>query len=577
MPDTFTFDAEDKKIEDILFSSNKFRIPRYQRPYSWDTDKVEEFWNDIQTNKETFFLGSFVFNFENFKENQYIEIIDGQQRLLTITLFMASIRDLAKKMGENDLAKRIQTSCIAFEDRRGNQEYRIECGDSIKDFFKNYIQNLDAVNFPGKTTKEQKLIIDNYNFFKKRLEDEINSITEKTEKKDFLLNLWDKIADLRVIWIEINSDEEAYTIFETVNARGAELTVADLLKNMIFKNVRKKDGGIDIAKQKWTKLEESISETDIEISKFIRHYWLSKYSFVGEKNLYKEIKKHIGDFEKFLNELVEASCWYNKLIAGNNDDWQEIKNGKKIYDTLLGIKAMGAKQCQVLFLSLLRNVSKVNFSIAYYFQIIENFTFNYSAVCKLQANRIEKLYSKTAIEIEKQISNSNKKLAQKNTQRALDLLVRELKDLLPPYSLFEEKFKEISYKNSGVSRIFIKYLLSKINKEKSGGEIKLDFDIVNIEHVLPHKPSDKWKIKKSEIRDYVDLLGNLTLVDKKINSEAGNRSPREKSKILKKSKIEITKEIAKLLKDQDYRWNQEDILKRQKQLSKTSYAKIWKL
>ena len=202
-------------------------------------------------------------------------------------------------------------------------------------------------------------------------------------------DLWDKVADFRIIRIDITNEEDAYTIFETVNARGAELSVADLLKNFIFKNIRAKKDGVDLAKDKWLEMQENISETGVELSKFIRHYWLSKQSFVGEKTLYREIKRTVSNFDEFLDDLVEASNLYNKLISGTKKDWAEIDAGKKIYDSLLGIRAMGVSQCYVLFLNLLRNQKRIGFDLANYFREIENFTFNYSAISKLQANRVK--------------------------------------------------------------------------------------------------------------------------------------------------------------------------------------------
>ena len=103
--------------------------------------------------------------------------------------------------------------------------------------------------------------------------------------------------DLKIIWIRIDSDDDAYSIFEIVNARGADLTAADLIKNYLFKEIPKNNEGIDDAKDKWQIIENNIEndQGSITLSKFIRYYWLSKFSFVQEKRLYKEIKRTISN------------------------------------------------------------------------------------------------------------------------------------------------------------------------------------------------------------------------------------------------------------------------------------------
>lgn len=129
------FQANDKKIKEVLFShSIKFRIPRYQRPYSWGIDQINEFWNDLNNEKETYFLGGFIFNYESEKEG-FVDVIDGQQRILTITIFEAVLRDICNQFSK-ELSESIHTYAIAFKDSYTlNYSYRIEVGDSTKDYF----------------------------------------------------------------------------------------------------------------------------------------------------------------------------------------------------------------------------------------------------------------------------------------------------------------------------------------------------------------------------------------------------------------------------------------------------------
>jgi Protein of unknown function DUF262/Protein of unknown function (DUF1524) len=574
------FHAEDRSIEQILFGTSKYRVPRYQRPYSWSSDHIEDFWTDLQEGGASTFLGSFVFNQESVEQDGYLEIIDGQQRLLTITLFMALLRNVAIELGEKSFAGRVQRLCIAVEDRRGMQSFRIKPGDALADFFEAHIQLDELPKWPAKPTQEHSLIISNYELLKRFVLDELEGRKDTVEKIEELQRLWDKTAALRVIQIDINSEEDAYTIFETVNARGAELTAADLLKNLIFRNVKKLPGSEDKARARWKELEDNISGTRTDLSKFIRHYWLSKNSFVSERALYREVKKETSDFAKLLEELVSASEWYNRLLVGNKEDWSDLKlrGEKTIFQALRGVRAMRVSQCHVLFLSLLRNARKIDIDFSSYFSRIENFTFRYSAIAKLQANRVEKLYSRKAIEIEKAVATeSSTKQVVKRVSRSLDTLMNNLRELAPGPEVFRERFAEVSYRSSEQARVLIKYLLSKINQVSTTGELEVDFDVVNIEHVLPQKPAADWKLKPADIKEYVHLLGNLTLVHEVINSEAGNRSAEAKAAALSASEIGITKDLVKLLIDLKFEWNGDTIKKRQQGLATLAYEKVWTL
>lgn len=572
------FHAEDKSIEDVLFSNSKFRVPRYQRPYSWSADHIDDFWTDLQEGGANTFLGSFVFNHDSIKKDGYLEIIDGQQRLLTITLFMALLRNMALELEDDKFAGRLQRKCIAFEDRTGAESYRIQPGDSLREFFETQIQHLSLPAWPPRPTREHQLIASNYARLKELVIEHLENRQEKAEKIEELQRLWVRAAELRIIQIDINSEEDAYTIFETVNARGAELTAADLLKNLIFRNVKKLPGGDDKARAKWKALEENISGTRMELSKFIRHYWLSKYSFTSERSLYRQVKNGTADFSKLLNELVSASEWYNLLLAGTKEDWtgRNLRGEKDISQALRGIRAMRVNQCHVLFLCLVRNAAKIDMDFSSYFTKIENFTFQYSAIGKLQANRVEKLYSRKAIEIERAVmTGSSSKQVLKNVSRALDTLVSDLRGLLPGPEVFKERFAEVSYRSSEQTRVFLKYLLSKLNRFSTTGELEVDFDVVNIEHVLPQTPDEGWGLRKDEIKDYVNLLGNLTLVHEIINSKASNKTPKAKAAELTKSEIGITKDLVRLLESRNYLWNDGAIRERQEALSKTAHEKVW--
>ena len=142
MQQGFTFEADDKPLSDILFETRrKYCIPRYQRPYAWGIEEITEFWEDLITNEEPYFIGSLIFNTEKEKDDGVVDIIDGQQRLLTITILMAAIRDVAKVLDENS-ASLFQRQDIAIENWEGKSSYRIKPSESLEQYFSMYIQRV---------------------------------------------------------------------------------------------------------------------------------------------------------------------------------------------------------------------------------------------------------------------------------------------------------------------------------------------------------------------------------------------------------------------------------------------------
>jgi len=567
------FQASDKKVSEVLFSgTQRFRIPRYQRPYSWGDDQLNEFWNDLKTEKETYFLGGFIFNYESEKEN-YIDVIDGQQRILTITIFVAVLRDVCKRLSK-DRSEAIQRNAIAFEDSYTMTEtYRVEVGDSTKDYFEKYIQsNKNDIYQNFGNTKEEKRIYKAYEFFLEKISKEIESKNDKDSKIEWINTIRKKLDDLTVIRIKITSEEDAYEIFETTNARGVDLSVSDLLKNVILKHIKKEQK--EKAKETWENITKNIENSNTELKKFIRYYWLSKHKFVTDKKLFKAIKnKTAGDeWQDLLIELEEDSNNWFKISEVNESDFADIKWGQEIYRSIKALRLMQVGQCNVFLLSVLRNIDKINTSPVLVIKFIESFTFQYSAICKLPGNKVEKLYSKYAAKVDQIVKNAHPNKISGKVNQCFDQMLNELKDLLPEKTYFLDNFAKLSYKKKGIPG----YVLAKINENmQKTNEYLVDFNNVNIEHILPQKPA-KWGLDQSQVKPFVHLIGNLTLLDESYNRTIGNEPLSVKLDHLRKSQLEITKDFINRLSD-DNTWSENEIRQRQTRFGELAYEVIWKI
>lgn len=152
---------------------------------------------------------------------------------------------------------------------------------------------------------------------------------------------------------------------------------------------------------------------------------------------------------------------------------------------------------------------------------------------------------------------------------------RELKDEEPGFEQFKEAFSEVSYGRSEKNRLLCKYIFDKINSLEQPSEF--DFSSVNIEHILPQKPDKEWGLKPKDIKAYVNKLGNLTLVHKKINSSIGNKVIKEKIDVLSQSGVRMTIKLVEHFKENKYKWDEAEIDRRHDELAKTAYYDAWKI
>ena len=576
MKTTNTFKAEVRPMSNVLFQNDvRYRIPRYQRPYAWTEDDVTDFWNDIHE-EHNLFIGSMIFNYEHQVSENYIDVIDGQQRLLTITIMQAVLRDLARGFDEK-VAERLHRWGIGLEDQDGIYDHRIRCGDTTRTFFEKHIQSeFDGRPIQAKTSSpEERRIRRNYAYFRKRVLENLERFDSATGKLDEIRSIRNKIRSLLVIHVEIGSEEEAYEIFETTNARGVDLTVADLVKNLIFKKIKMKDG-YDQAKEKWEDIQDNVRESGIELKRFIRYYWMSKFGICPEKKLFREIKTNTFDWQGLLDGLHSDSYVFLNLVRCNETYWKKMGVKDDVIKALSGIQRMGFGICYVFLLRLFSNIGGMNVDPIRIVRSIERFTFLYSAVCRGVINRCERIYSEFACELQGLVEGGE--AGPEEFGSVLGRLEKELVGIAPKFEVFNESFSEIAYKR-GASRGLTYFILDRVNSHVSPtDEMKVAQEFVSTEHVLPQSPEKAWKLSTKDVARYVHLLGNLTLVDRRINSEAGNGSLGDKLEVLKESALPITEKLVSEISSQKCPyWDEGKIRERQGKLAKMAYDEVWRL
>ena len=277
-------ESRDRTVKDLL-SSGYYVIPRFQRPYSWDIENISDFWADVAENQSEYFIGSMVV----YQLLGRLGVVDGQQRLTTIMILLASLRDTLEKNGFSDQASGLH-KLIERENIENKLEFVLNTQTSYP-FLQDNVLSAKSQSIPAKVGIEEESIKAARIHFNRKLNELVDEIEnneaipkakKQSRKKERLLQLRESVLSLNVILITLDSEEDAYLIFETLNTRGKDLALADLVKNHLAKHLKTKNQSLDGLSLKWTKMRETIEgKRELDTDTFLYHWWLSKYEYTA--------------------------------------------------------------------------------------------------------------------------------------------------------------------------------------------------------------------------------------------------------------------------------------------------------
>ncbi|KVO48366.1 hypothetical protein WJ77_25500 [Burkholderia ubonensis] len=325
---------------------------------------------------------------------------------------------------------------------------------------------------------------------------------------------------LKFILVTAKSEDDAYTIFETLNARGLSLTSVDLIKNWVFKNYNQIHPNDD-AKYVWGEIRKSITKfSDLET--FFRHYWNSKYAFASDDRLYKSFKDFlkkgvISDAKEFLLQLRDASELYRKIGAPSDLDWKVQKERiiKKSFDLLNQYRVT---QVRPFLLALLecRNKKVIDQSTLINTVIkLERFHFIFSNLCQDRASGLEGKYTRAA----KNLHNAgNDKLAAKEV---IADLISYLQKKRPNPQRISDALNSLSFTHDNdTNKKTIQTIFSKIEISLHATQ-ELQVGSFSLEHIEDQSGKHGW----------IGSIGNLIPLDEDLNNKIKQGSDFKKKKI----------------------------------------------
>lgn len=316
------FDSRSRTVGELLSSNQPTRIvvPTFQRGYSWEAKHVKSFWDDISAENRSakYFLGPIVILN---KTSEIIELLDGQQRLATATILFSVIRDLARELDfqdATDFAAYVQRDFIVGEEGKRC----LEMGETDDAFFSETVQgSKPSVKKPA--MKSQRHIYEARTMLLKLARSAMPT-ANKPKALQYLKNLRNTLrSDLVLACITVDSDGDAFQIFETLNDRGLRLSVPDLLLNYLMRVAP--DSDRKQIRKVWNEMLTTMGRRDI--SRFLRHLWVSKYGDLKKEGLFSALKAHIEASSISSLEFAQgcsSECnHYISLLTFNKDALQD--------------------------------------------------------------------------------------------------------------------------------------------------------------------------------------------------------------------------------------------------------------
>ena len=538
-----SFNADDKKIYE-LFNRQCFLIPRNQRRYVWNKRNWNELFEDISLvvsgNLPSHFIGSIVLKDEG-RENGFSNytIIDGQQRIITLTILLASIIYCMRQNNmEEDYMGTIQYLITKDDKAKDIVMVTSEYNESLEILVKKIIeskldiiqkQSVNAFIDTSIMSRHDKNIGSAFKYF-------INRIQEDKSYNDnhsqYLINIRNAVVEISYVSIISTTEEDSYTIFEILNARGLDLEDSELLKNYIMRYIHPAEHR-DRAKEIWMDIERSLGN---EIKRFINHYTIHKYGYNKELSNYKIIQQNTkkNDVHLLLDDLQLKAKYYLKFaspkIGENLEECSAIE-----YRVFSFFKRKRYRQMRPVFLSLMHKMYQEQISKDEYEKIIlylNDFYICYNIIGDENSNKLSNSINKYALKIENDFSNDD-----------LENFTMELISKMPSYDAFLNSFNTVgwshhrSFYEGEKNKVRVQTVLEVLERYVNDGYCRDDF---TIEHILDD----------SQGQDNA-LIGNLIPLENKLNTKCNEKSFEEKCVIYQDSNYKTARNFCNIYKTKD--------------------------
>lgn len=554
-----------------ILHDGKFLVPSHQRDYSWTTDEVQQLFDDVadamKKKDDSYFLGLLVF----LTNDSRLTVLDGQQRLATISIIFAAIRDWLRQypefLGE---AAKIQDRYIgASELGETEPTPRLVMNQANNTQFVNFVvkgastSDIIAAQKKFKRNDPNHNLIEVILYARERIEKIAAEIGNQQKAAKYFFDLIKFYTEhIRTVRLNVADENSAYTLFETLNDRGIDLSPLDLVKNFLFKKAAgQSQQTLNDIQTRWIQMISTLS--NVKAASFLKTFWTSRHGRIRTNLLFETFRKEYSVASKAIalsSDLVSAAEKYAALESADDPVWSSLS--KEARQSVASLKLLGSQQTHPIILSALEKFSVSE--IQKLLRLLEVTIVRFLLVVGGNPGRFEP----TCARIAELIYNGTLK----NT--ASCFIELKAAEVYPNDDEFEAAFRVKSERNNQKAQYFLKALEMEEQRLKKG---KMANEwaptALTVEHILPKKPGQDWQATLKADPDLLDecvlRLGNLCLLTD-INSKLGNKGFAAKKTVFKKSELLTTKALAK-----NNKWDRSAIDKRQANFAKLAKS-VWK-
>jgi len=567
MPPT-NFNTKNDTYRKLLGNGLIYRIPRFQRDYSWGEEEWDDLWLDMRGTLEpdgepAHYMGYLVLQTS---DDKLFDVIDGQQRLTTLSLIvLGGLRILKRLIADGNDADRnrqrmeqIRASYIGYLDPVTLvPRSKLSLNRNNDDYYQHYLiplaDHLPQRGFPASVHAMRKA----FEWFERRLRDHIRNAADPGMA---IAQFIEAISDKLFFTVITVADElNAYKVFETLNARGVRLSATDLLKNYLFSVLhrsREAPHELDDLERRWESMVGRLGSESFP--DFLRMHWNSRQNFARQTELFKVIRGRVNTREKvfeLLRSMDEDIDTYLALTQPEGSQWPPAWR-----EHAGELRMFSVRQPFSMLMAARRKLPDADFETV--LRATVTLAFRYNVIGAQHTGEQERVYHAVALRI-----------ARNELQRGAAIL-----DALRPIYLSDDAFR-VAFIDKSIrttasrNKKIMRYILCKLEKQASGQDVDFDSTSYTLEHLLPQNPGQGWDaFRDRDLEALTYRIGNMALLEAGLNRAMGNADYAGKRQVLAQSALSLTRRIA----EENAEWTPERIEARQRVLAGIATS-VWRI
>ena len=542
-------EAAERKINQVLTEQNRYEIPPYQRPYSWETSHVEQLlddlWSSYESKSAEYFMGSLVV-VERVKDARY-EVVDGQQRLTTLSMLLARLRDaMEKEPARAELAGRVMMSNALTEEEAAP---RVSVREVDRAFFREHVVGRTPVSPELRRSIAQERDAPKMRFIENmEVIDAFVAARDAKTLKGFADHLLSKVS---VLLLSTASFSSAYRLFNVLNARGMPLSNADLIKSALFQRLPPRRAGSPELNAEWGRLEAAIGVERFD--QFFSHHFTALTAKTPKGALHEAYEPLINAAEgplAFIKDLVTSARSHLRLQREDHFSGEALRSVR-------ALKRATALDWTPPLLAFL-NKPPLDMEEGEFIALLERLTYQFWLRRTHPTHRTA-AYAELILALRDGAS-----------EEALRAIFRKHAD----DAALMERLNEDSY-----GKPYDRAVLLRLEEAMQDASVVKDFgDGVTVEHVLPQTLTDVYwgtRFSSEDHQQWLHKLGNLTLLSGRKNSRAQNVGFDQKREVYRERNAHVSFDMTKAVLNQSD-WSPAVIASRQAHFLELG-RKLWAL